>query len=546
VTKLFVKDPLDAKLPQTALEISRWVITTIARSVLLRAVMFAAVLWGVWNWAKPWELGWLRMDEAQEIAEGFLAKQDVNLQSYTLIKAVERRREGLWSARGGEQHFGVNPSVGYLLRYFRPGVSDGWTVAVAPTGRIYRVQREQPDDEPGVRLDRVHAFDRVLDRLANDLGVPAYSLRLMADTLVFQPQRSDWTFTFNWPEALGPDGTFRVVLGGEVITDLSFQPPPAPAAILPHRTARSSRIEGFILILAGVFLIMHYHRTPLALRTAGIWGGTVFGLTLLSRALTFPQSVILMPADSPLTGYMARIGLSAVIEALQMALMAGLVVATGEALSRDVFRQSTTLSRIPPGLTNWRSAWARAARWAFPLAAIVLIVEATAMHYWGPVGLCGKVPSLLSDMLSSPTPVLNLPVQIGLDVVWEECLYRLWLLSLLIFWLRLPVLAIPLSAGAAAYFAGFDFSQMTSVGGLFYLGWGMVAGWLMYRVGIVAAMLFHLLVLGGYVALALIWTGFGMHAAAIFLAAMLMLITVVAWDRRHPHPAQLEILESNP
>jgi hypothetical protein len=542
-----VNDPFKHLLSPKAAEYLRWALLGIARSVLLRAALFAVVLWGVWNWAKPWELGWLRGDEAQEIAEGFLNRQGVNLQSYTLIKAVERRREGEWSARGGEQRFGVNPSVGYLMRYFHPGTVDGWTIAVAPTGRIYRIQRDMPDDEPGVRLDRVHAFEEVLDRLANDLGIPAYSLKLISDTLIFQPQRTDWIFTFNWPDALGLDGTFRVTLGGEMITDLAFQPSPAASAmILPNRSPRSSRIEGFILILAGVFLIMHYHRTPLALRTAGAWGTTVFLLTLAGRALTFPQSVILMPSDSPLTGYLARIGLSAVIEALQMALMAGLVVATGEALSRDVFRQSTSLSRIAPGLTNWRSAWARAARWAFPFAAVVLIIEAAAMHYLGPVGLCGKVPSLLADMLASPAPVLNLPVQIGLDVAWEECLYRLWLLSLLFFWLRLPVLAIPLSAGAAAYFAGFDLSQFTTAGGLYYIGWGLVAGWLMYKVGIVATMLFHLLVLGGYVALALIWTGFGMHAAAIFLASMLILITVVAWDRRHPHPAQLEILDTNP
>jgi hypothetical protein len=500
-------------------------------------LIFVAALWSVWHWGKPWNLGWLRIDEAQSIAESFLVKQGVDLSHYTMIRAVERRREGAWTARANEGlRFAVDPAVGYLLRYFREGAIDGWTVAVSPSGQIYRVQREQLDDEPGMRLDHADAFKLIVEKLATDLGIPSYKLNLLSDTLVFQPQRNDWTFTFAWPEALDSSGTFRATLSGEAISDLQFHPQAQPKVteILPHRTTRSGRLLGFAAILGGVFLMMHYHRTPLALRMAGIWGGIMFLLTLGSRVLTFSQSVILMPSDSPLTGYLSRVGLSAVVDALQMGLITGLIVATGEALSRDVFRGSTTLSRLAPGLPNWRAAWARAARWAFPAAAVVLIYEAAAMHYLGPVGLCGKVPLFIADAFSSPLAGLALPVQMGLDSSWEELLYRLWLLSLLLFWLRLPILAIPLAACAAAFFAGFDLNQMISVGGLFYIGWGLVAGWLMWRVGIIAAIMFHFLVLGGYAGLTLFWTGFGDHFAIGLLTGMLVVIMIVAWDQRSP------------
>ena len=210
-----------------------------------------------------------------------------------------------------------------------PGATDGWTVAVSPTGQIYRVQREQLDDEPARRLERTEAFGLVLQKMSTDLSIPAYTLSLVSDTLISQPQRSDWTFEFAWPQALDQGGRLRVTLAGEAITAMSFSNPVRGAAIAPHRTPRSGRFLGFVLILAGVFLIMHYHRTPLALKAAGIWGAVVFGMTLLVRGLTFTQSVILMPADSSLTGYLSRIGLSAVIEAMQNALMAGMIVATG-------------------------------------------------------------------------------------------------------------------------------------------------------------------------------------------------------------------------
>jgi hypothetical protein len=517
----------------------------IGRSVVLRAVLFALVLWAVWQYAKPWTLGWMRIDEAQDIAEVFLSRQGVDLQNYTLIRAVERQREGTWAARSTQElRFGANPAVGYLLRFFRPGVVDGWTVAVAPTGQIYRVQREQLDDEPGVQLDHVHAFRRVIEKMASDLGLPSYSLNLISDSLVFQPQRSDWTFVFAWPEALGSTGRMKVTLAGETISRLEIRSEPGSFEIVPHRTARSSRILGFVLILGGVFLMMHYHRTPLALKSAGLYGTLIFVFTLLMRGLTFSQSVILMPADEPLTGYMARVGLGAIVEALQGSLIMGLVVSTGEALSRDVFRSSTTLSRLAPGLQNWRRAWARAARWAFPAAAVVLLYEAAAMHYLGPVGLSGKVPGVIADALSSPIRPLAITAQLGLDVLWEENVFRLWLLALLMFWLRLPVLAVPLAAAAAAYFAGFDLPQMLTIGGLAYLAWGIIAGWLMIKEGIIAAMLFHILVLGGYVGLAAIWTGFGINLGAGVLSVMLVVIMIVAWDPHRPEPVQLEILGS--
>ncbi|RPH95934.1 hypothetical protein EHM69_02850 [candidate division KSB1 bacterium] len=510
------------------------VLRFLTHSVLLRVLIFIAALYAVGESARPWKLGWLRMDEATEIAESFLTRQGAELQDYTLIRAVERRRHGMWSASGNEKLFGVDPAVGYLLRYFRPGMTDGWTVAVSPTGRIYRVQREQLDDEPGIRLDHSQAFELTLDKLAMELGVPAYTLTLLSDTMLFQPQRSDWTFEFAWPEALGDSGRLRITLASEAIAELSYTPQAPFENIVANRTARSSRVLGFALILAGVFLIMHYHRTPLALKAAGLWGAFGFVLTLAVRGMTFSQSVILMPSENPLTGYLARVALSAMIDALQTGLLIGLIVATGEALSRDVFRGATSLSRLASGINGWRAAWAQAARWALPAAAIMVILEAAATHVFGPVGLCGKVPGIIAGALSSPLPGFTLPAQIVLDTIWEESLYRLWLLSLLLFWLRLPVLAIPLAAGAAAFFAGFDVSQFLTVGGAFYLTWGLLAGFLMLRVGIIAAMLFHLLLLSGYAGLALFWTGFGTNAGILLIGILLLGVLIISRDRPSP------------
>lgn len=519
--------------PSAFVRSARRILRFALRSPHVRLALFIATVLAAGHFARPWGVGWVRMDEAEEVAETFLLRQGADLQEYTQVRALAYERGGAWSARDGELRYACAPAVAYRFRYFQPHKVDGWTISVAPTGQIFRIRRDQLEDEPGRRLERGHALELVRTQLANNLLLPADSLELTADTLITQFQRNDWVFEFRWPSGLDSTERITATLSGEALTDVSFKMrSERQAHLTPARTPKSRRLLSFVVILGGVFLIMHYHRTPLALKSAGIWGAVLFLLVLSARALTFPQALILIPWDSPVTGYLSRVGLSALVEAIQYAFMLGLVVATGEALSRDVFRRSSSLTRLAPGLPDWRAAWARAARWAMPAAAMMLIVETVATHYLGPVGLIGKVPQLLADTMSSPAPVIALPVQVALDVVWEESVYRLWTLSLLLFWLRLPVLAIPLAAAAAAYFAGFDFAQLTSAGGLFYIAWGVVTGWLMWRIGIFAAMLFHLSVLGGYAAMTLYWSHFGAGIGIGMLLTLAGLVAALAWDRR--------------
>ncbi|MDD5088808.1 MAG: hypothetical protein PHI18_08430 [bacterium] len=505
----------------------RW----LTRSVVVRVLLFGLVFVLIERHAAPWGLGWVRPDEAQEIAESFLQAQGVDLQKYTLLRAAEHSHDGVWGASGAEQRFAADPAIGYLFRYFQPGMADGWMIAVSPIGRIYRVRRQQLDDEPARRLSRTDALELTRAKLAADLHVAADSLNLRSDSLTSQVQRSDWHFVFARPQPRDSLATLTVTLGGEAITQFVIQSDDPARAAAPAQTPRARRVMGFVLILIGAFLIMHYHRTPLAMRSAVTWGGALFLLTALVRALTFSEAVILMPWDSPLTGYLSRVALAGVIEAVQAAILLGLVVATGESLSRDVLRGSTSLSRIAPGTSDWSAAWARAARWALPVGALVLIGETIVSHTLAPAGLTGKVSAMIAEALSSPLPPLTLPAEVALSVLWEESVFRLWLMALLLFWLRMPLLAALLAAAAGTYFAGYDFAQMLSAGALLYTAWGLIAGLLVLRVGIIAAMLFHALTVGAYAGLVMIWTGYGAPAGFVMIGALLLLILLVARDR---------------
>ena len=129
------------------------------------------------------------------------------------------------------------------------------------------------------------------------------------------------------------------------------------------------------------------------------------------------------------------------VEALQGFILVGLIVATGEAISRDLLPNVTTFSRVAPSQRGWIGAWVQASRWALPAASIVLAYEAAMSVFFDPGGLTGRALPIIAGALSSPVQSLTMAALVGKDVLWNEGLFRLWLFPLLIFWARGPLIA---------------------------------------------------------------------------------------------------------
>ncbi len=503
------------------------------RSVWMRGLLFAVVLLLAGYYGRPWTLGWIRPDEAQEIANDFLLKQGADLDRYTMIRATEHRRDGSWTDMERNIGAAADPAVGYLLRYFVSGLPDGWTVGVSPAGQIYKVEREQYDDSPGAKLDRRAATSLTVSKLATDLALPMDRLMLTQDSLFARPQRNDWGFVFSVSDSAGHADAFYVGLTGDVLTSFRVLRAERETAVhaLPARTA-ANRVLGFAIILIGVFVIWQFHKSPLANSAAGTWGGVTFLLILLIRGLTFPKYVILMPSDMPYAGFLARVGLSAVVDALQGAILVGLLVATGDSAMRDHILKNTTLTRLGRGIRSWSHAWANAARWALPAAALVILAEIAAMKFIGPVGMYSKIPPMLAGDFASPLRPLALPAQIAYDVFWDEGLYRLWLLPFMLLFFRVW-LGVIVAAGFATYWAGFNLSQALEPGTIFFFAWTMIAGFLVARSGILAAVLFHLFVIAGYAIITLVWIGFDATTIGLLIASLAGILAAIAWKEEH-------------
>lgn len=499
------------------------------RSVWVRGVLFAVVLLIAAQYGRPWDFGWMRPDEVDEIAENFLFHQNADLGKYTQIRATEYRKHGEWNRmESGPVDVG-DPAVGYVLRYFAPGTMDGWTMGISPAGRIYRVTREQFEDQPGAELNSGTALALAEVKMAADLGLPIERLTLYSDTLFVRSQRNDWGFVFAVNDPL-PQPCLRVELSGDALTGLSTLDAPRQfqQGKLPERT-ESNRLLGFAIMLVGVFIIWQFHKAPLAAEATGTWGGVTFVLILLSRGLLFPQSVLGIPADVPYAGYLSRIALSAIVDALQAALIMGLAIATGDSALRDHLRRSTTLTRLGKGIRNWPYAWTNAARWALTAAAGMVLIEIIAMKYLGPVGLSSKLPPIIAGTLSSPLPALALPVQLATDVIWDEGLYRLWLFPFTLLFFR-PWLGVLVAAGLVTYWAGFNPTQITQPGCMAYLLWNTVAGVLVAGSGILAAVLFHLFALAGLAAVTVFWIGFHEAAAGVVCGLLAGVIALIGWQ----------------
>jgi len=495
----------------------------------MRTLLYVIALLVVGVTCRPWNWDWLRPDEAAEIAEELLYKQGVKLDEYTLIQAAEYRHDGTWNAARDEQGFAYAPAVGYVNRYYHvERRDDSWTIHVSPAGKIYSVLHEVDDFAPGAKQGKTEAYFAVMEQMATAMGIGADRLTLVKDSLAQMPQRYDYYYTFTDSQASPRAAFYDVKLSGGKLISFIVRPAADAIPISARPPGSRLRLLAFALIIFGVFQIILHHRHPISWRR-GLWWGVISMLVvLIARAMTMSQATLLIPGGSEAEDFVLRVSLAAAVDALQTGILITLIVASGESISRDLMPNITTLTRIAPSHRGWTGAWVQSARWALPAAALFLSIEA-AFGYWDEIGgLAGESLRHMAEVLTSPTPIIAAPIFTAKSVLWEEMVFRLWLFPLLIFWVRGTLTAMLLMAGTAAYFVGFDTSNWLSAGAAHWVVWSLMAVWLFMRVGILGALLFHALVLGGYLALALIWTGFGMAAGVAFISLMVGTLAIVA------------------
>jgi hypothetical protein len=423
-----------------------------------------------------------------------------------------------------EQEFGVERTAaigrevglwGFVTRYVDPEETEDIRVQMAPDGRVMAYQRLIDDDEPGARLKRDQALE-IAEAARRDLVLLRGDWQLIDSSKTDQSARRDWTFTWKCTDlplvTTRPDGrdlgaiVVQVTVHGDH-GDLVFPSVrPAPGWAQDHDRVNATKqfvsdidwFVGFYALIPVALIVCLYFwgqrglqwRTVLVL---ALVAGLVQALDVVNQ---LPIAMFQYDESTSWLAFLAsRIGESA-FGSMWEILLFGLA---GEALYRRCFPRHLTLRAS----FGWRGLMTRSAAVALSVGTLVGILNGafqTVYYILGaPVGFWSPVNTRYYDVVNALVPWLQ-PLPDAYDApAREDFHYRLFAIPLLYLFfvlvLRRERLSLWLAIVPTAFVWGFAHTNYPHepfyARGLEIGLVGIVAGWLMVRYGILAALAAH-------------------------------------------------------
>jgi hypothetical protein len=337
----------------------------------------------------------LTIDRAQAIAaaEGALARRDVNLPPQWRRMADIQSSDAdapqlfVWREAGPARDRALVgewlPPPVWQVRFatFEGDVAERaeeWQVTVDGSGNVRRVRHVLPEGRAGAQLSREDALAIASRELAAELGLDSRALAFVAGEDKARPARSDWSFVWHDPRVdVGAGGQARVraeLAGAEVIGVARYVHVPEPW--LRAEQERQGRLTGVKLgvaivlamgaIAALVMGILGWGRGAADVRASLLVGGFVFVLTLGRAALGWPEAEAGFTTSEPFAAQAATRIVGAVIGAIGLAVIGGLLAGIGSWWARTAPRRPLA-TWLPPWCAGCAAALATGG--AFLLAA---------------------------------------------------------------------------------------------------------------------------------------------------------------------------------
>lgn len=501
--------------------------------------------------------------ESQPIAQQFLQARGFKLDGYDhaaifgyddQAKLYLERTQGLEAMN----HLARGPVHlwRWQHRWFRPLQKEEFRAAVTPLGEVVGFEHELPEAAPGANLDRAAAQKLAEDFLTGVMKRDLSDLEFVEASSNTRPARTDHTFTWKQKSVNLGDGSLRVevsvdgdrVAGYEEYVKVPDQWQRDYERLRSRNDAAQSVDQVFWFLLSVAMLavlVLRLRDQDVPLRLAATAGGIAAVLYLLGQFNTFSLSKFGYPTNDPYSSFIASYFTSNTLAAIGVGVAIFLVVAAAEPAYREGLPGQLSLRRA----FTWRGLRTR----SFFIANIVglgltffffayqTVFYLIANHFgaWAP----SDIP--FTDDLNTRIPWVAVLFGGFFPAVTEEMQFRGFAIPFLKKYLRNWPLAIVLSAFNWSFLHSAYPNQPFFIRGLEVGLGGVIIGFIMWRFGIVATLIWHYSVDALYTAFLLLRSPnhYLMVSGGLTAGIMLipLLISLVAYIRTRTFADDLDL-----
>ncbi len=479
--------------------------------------------------------------QARDLAEAFLKARGADLAGTRFAsrfdvdetaKTYLERELGL--ERAG-QLYGREAKIWiWRMRWFRSGVQEEERAGFSPLGDLIGFRSVIKEDAPGARFAQAEARAIALAFLSSR-GMPEASLTPIEATPVSRPNRTDWEFVDEKTGVRYGEATIRyaTTVSGDRLTQYREFVHVPESWVRDYdklrakneaagQVATAGLIATFIAMLA--VLVAKIGRRDVPWRVVAAFGGIAFVLALLSILNDLPLTLFHYDTASPLSAYLTKEIVLAILGAVGTGAGIALVVAAAEPIYRERFPALMSLGGAfsPRGLQT--KAFFRSVVLGYALAAFFFAYQAVFYVVAGYFGAWSPADVPYSDMLNTAFPWATVLFIGFLPAVSEEGISRMFSISFLdrLGAGRFLAVVIP------AFIWGFGHSaypnQPFFIRGLEVGLAGVLIGFLMLRYGVVPLLVWHFTVDAIYTALLLLRSGNTYYVVSGAIASLILLL----------------------
>ena len=387
-------------------------------------------------------------------------------------------------------------------RWFRPLQKEEFHAAVTPLGEVVGFEHELPETAPGANLDRAAAQKLAEDFLTGVMKRDLDDLEFVEGSSNTRPARTDHTFTWKQKSVNLGDGSLRVevgVAGDQVSGYEEYVKVPdqwqRDYERLRSRNDAAQTVDQVFWLLLSVamlaLLILRLRDQDVPLRLAVTVGGIAAVLYLLGQFNTFSLSKFGYPTNDPYSSFIASYLTGNTLAAVGVGVAIFLVVAAAEPAYREGLPGQLALRRA----FTWSGLRTR----SFFIANVVglgltffffayqTVFYLIANHFgaWAP----SDIP--FTNDLNTRIPWVAVLFGGFFPAVTEEMQFRAFAIPFLRKYLRNWPLAIVLSAFNWSFLHSAYPNQPFFIRGLEVGLGGTIIGFIMWRFGIVATLIWH-------------------------------------------------------